>query len=110
MERVRLQGGLDRTASWVCVDDEGRLVAECFDFSEDAHDFFGNDVAFTLTVDVDQKAAILERLGVAMPRDPAKLDAVLLETVLARFTSYFAVKDWLEQEHIPFAGTFEPHA
>jgi hypothetical protein len=109
MERVRLQGGLDRTASWVCVDDEGRLVVECFDFSEDAHDFFGNDVAFTLTVDAALKPAILARLDVAEP-DAGNVDDVLLETILARFESYFAVKDWLERERIPFAGAFDPHA
>jgi hypothetical protein len=109
MERIRLEGGLDRTASWAYMDEQGRLVVECFDFSEDAHDYFGNDVAFTLTVDAESKASLLERLG-GTAEDDVGLDESILRALAGRFTSYFDVRAWLEAEGIAFRSAFDPHA
>src|SRR5690606_30042714 len=48
--RVKLRGLLERTASTVEVRSDGALVVELYDFSPNAHAWFGNDVAFLLTV------------------------------------------------------------
>jgi hypothetical protein len=109
MNRVRLRGGLERTASSAEIDDGGRLVVECFDFSEDARDYFGNDVAFTLTVEAEVKPLLLDRLGVVPPPDGSADDA-LLAALAARFDGYFSVKQWLEAEGIAFADAFDPRA
>jgi hypothetical protein len=108
MNRVRLTGGLERTASSAYVNTEGGIVVECFDFSQDAHDFFGNDVAFSLTIDAELKTAVLEGLGIAHPDDD--VDAAILSALADRFASYYAVKQWLEEQQIAFSTAFEPHA
>jgi hypothetical protein len=109
MNRVRLIGGLERTASSAYLNGDGGLVVECFDFSEDAHDFFGNDVAFTLEVAAGFKPLLLERLGIPPP-DDGGLDEAVLRAFADRFTSYHDVRQWLEAEQIAFTSAFEPHA
>jgi hypothetical protein len=109
MNRIRLQGGLERTASSAYIDGEGRLVVECFDFSEDAHNFFGNDVAFVLTIAAELKQALLERLRVDASAE-SDADEALLRAVADRFSSYFDIKTWLEAEELAFTSSFDPHA
>ena len=49
-KRVKLKGVLERTASSVEIKGDGSLVVEVYDFSDDAEQWFGNDVAFLLKV------------------------------------------------------------
>ena len=109
-KRVRLRGGLDKTASWAIIGDDGGLVIELYDFSAEAHTWLGNDVAFLLQLDVAAKDAALVRLFGGAPPSDADRDALLLRLIAERFDDYHAVQQWLTDQGIPFRKQFEPWA
>jgi hypothetical protein len=110
-KRVKLRGVLNNTASSAEIDTAGNLVVELYDFSDDAHTWLGNDVAFQLVLDTAGKDAVLERLrsadAASAAADP---DELLLGLVQERFSDYYAMKHWLEEQGIPFGKEFEPWA
>lgn len=61
-KRVKLKGVLERTASSVEIKGDGSLVVEVYDFSDDAEQWFGNDVAFLLKVSSADKSRMLSWL------------------------------------------------
>jgi hypothetical protein len=91
-ERIRLSGGPDKTVTWAWLEDDGSLVIEYYDHSEEGERFLGNDVAYILTIPADE-----------VPR-------FLLTLFSERFTSYFDVKAWLEAKEIPFTKRVEDPA
>ncbi|MEA2689001.1 MAG: hypothetical protein QOD51_1608 [Candidatus Eremiobacteraeota bacterium] len=110
-QRVKLRGVLDHTASSAGIDAAGNLVVELYDFSPDAQTGLGNDGAFQLVLDAAAKAAALARL--AAPETPpanSDRDELLLRLVQERFADYYAMKQWLEEQGIPFRKVFEPWA
>ena len=52
IKKVKPSGGPDKTVTWIWLDPEtgGRLKVEYYDFSETAQKLFGNDIAYTITV------------------------------------------------------------
>src|SRR6266508_5056876 len=51
VKKVKLSGGPDKTATWIWLDPAGgQLKVEYYDFSESAQKLFGNDIAYTITV------------------------------------------------------------
>lgn len=94
MERkVKLAGGPDKTASWIWLDTaDGRLKVEYYDFSEPAQQRFGNDIAWTITVND------MDKLYATMNQDEASLIAWMEQY----FKSYFGIKQWLEENEIDF--------
>ena len=58
-KRIRLAGGLHRTASSAQISKEGSLVVEFYDFSEVAERHFGHDVAFLVIVSARGKQQVL---------------------------------------------------
>jgi hypothetical protein len=51
-QKVQLSGGPDKTVTWIWLDPaESQLKVEYYDFSEAAQKLFGNDIAYTITVD-----------------------------------------------------------
>ncbi len=48
-EKAKLSGGPDKTVTWIWLE-KGQLKVEYYNFSEPAHTFFGNDVAWTITI------------------------------------------------------------
>ena len=109
-KRVKLRGVLAQTASSAAIADDGSLVVELYDFSDDAHTWLGNDVAFLLELDVAAKDAALVRLLGGEPPNGSPRDALLLELIAERFDDYYAVRQWLSDQGIPFRKTFEPWA
>ena len=110
-KRVKLRGVLDRTASSAEIDTAGNLVVELYDFSSEAQRMLGNDVAFQLVLDRVGKDAVLERLGPAQAAHAsADRDGLLLALVEERFADYYAIKQWLEEQGIPYRKVFEPWA
>ena len=56
-EKVQLNGGPDKSVTWIWLEN-GHLKVEYYDFSEPAQKFFGNDIAWTITVtDMDSLRA-----------------------------------------------------
>jgi hypothetical protein len=47
-DKVKLTGGLEKTVTWIWLE-ERQLKVEYYDFSEDAQDAFGKDIAYILT-------------------------------------------------------------
>lgn len=101
-EKIRLAGGLEKTVTWVWLDPEtgGKLKVEYYDFSGDAQQMFGNDIAYTLTVtEIDKLYSV------------AKLDEVIIiQWCVENFKTYFAIKKWLEDNDIGFNVEIESHA
>jgi hypothetical protein len=61
-KRVKLKGVLERAASSVEIKGDGSLVVEVYDFSDEAEQWFGNDVAFLLKVSSADKSRMLSWL------------------------------------------------
>lgn len=97
-QKVKLSGVPDRTATWIWLDPvEGRLKVEYYDFSEDAQRLFGNDIAYTITVDEMDKLLSTVNLEAAS----------LVPWMAGYFKSYFGIKQWLEESKIGFRVEIE---
>jgi hypothetical protein len=108
--RVRLRGVLPHTASSATIEPHGGLVVELYDFSAEAQRWLGNDVAFFLRLDAPATDLVRERLlGSPAPAAAAR-DELLLQLMENRFEDYYAVKQWLDDEGIPYRKEFEPWA
>ena len=91
-EKIRLNGGPDESVTWIWLEN-GRLKVEYYDFSKPARKFFGNDIAWTLTVnDMD---SVYSSLG--------QNEDTLLPWMEHYFKSYFGIKQWLEEHEIDFS-------
>jgi hypothetical protein len=101
VQKVQLSGGPDKTATWIWLDPaDGRLKVEYYDFSEAAQKLFGNDIAYTITVDeMDKLLSILHQE-----------QASLIQWMAQYFKSYFGIKQWLEESKIGFRVEIESWA
>ena len=92
-EKVKLTGGPDKTVTWIWLDPAGgQLKVEYYDFSEPAQKFFGNDIAWTSTVnDMDSLYSSLNQN-----------EATLISWMEQYFKGYFGIKQWLEEHGIGF--------
>jgi hypothetical protein len=93
-EKVQLNGGPDKSVTWIWLDPAGgQLKVEYYDFSEPAQKFFGNDIAWTITVnDMDSLYSSLNQN-----------EATLIPWMEHYFKSYFGIKQWLEEHEINFS-------
>jgi hypothetical protein len=93
-EKVKLSGGPDKTVTWIWLDPAGRqLKIEYYDFSEPAQKFFGNDIAWTITVHE------MEKLLSIVTQE----EASLIPWMEQYFKSYSGIKQWLEENGIGFS-------
>ena len=103
---------MGKTTTTVTIAADGALVIECFDFSDEAHDHLGSDVAFTATVAAEDKAKV-QALLVAeaqVPPEEPRDDALLLQLIERRFQSYYQIKGWLEEHRVGCKTEFDPWA
>ena len=100
--RVKLTGGLEKTVTWIWLHPEtgGHLKVELYDFSETAQRMFGNDIAYTITVNE------MDRMLSVTKQDESSLSPWIAEN----FKSYFDVKKWLEENEIGFSVEIESWA
>ena len=111
-QRVKLRGVLAQTASSARSRADGSLVVELYDFSDDAHKWLGNDVAFLL----DARRGAEGRscwCGCCRRRNrrARRIATRCCCSVLAeRFDDYYDVQQWLAEQGIPFRKEFEPWA
>ena len=101
-EKVKLTGGLDKTVTWIWLGPEtgGQLKVEFYDFSETAQKMFGNDIAYTLTVNEMKKLFSLSKQS----------ESSLIPWMTEKFQSYFVIKHWLEENEIGFSVEIESWA
>lgn len=111
-KRVKLKGVLAQTASSAEIKSDGSLVIELYDFSDEAQNWFGNDVAFLLTITADDKGKVLSWLmaGKNQRSGAADGDELLLELIKERFDDYYAVESWLEENNIQYQKEFDSWA
>jgi hypothetical protein len=98
-EKTKLSGEFEKSATWIWLEN-GQLKAEFYDFSELAQRMFGNDVAYTLTVNEMPKLFSLTKHD----------DASLIRWIEANFKSYFGIKKWLEENNVGFSVEIESWA
>lgn len=91
VEKVQLNGGPDKSVTWIWLEN-GHLKVEYYDFSEPAQKFFGNDIAWTITV--TDMASLYSSLN--------QNEATLILWMEQYFKSYFGIKQWLEEHEIGF--------
>jgi hypothetical protein len=98
VQKVQLSGGPNKTVTWIWLDPAtGRLKVEYYDFSEAAQRLFGNDIAYTITVDeMDKLLSIINQE-----------EASLIPWMAQYFKSYFGIKQWLEESKIGFRVEIE---
>jgi hypothetical protein len=101
-QRVKITGGPEKTVTWIWLDPEmgGQLKIEYYDFSETAQRMFGNDIAYTITVNE------MEKLHALTAQD----EASLIPWMQGHFRSYFDIKTWLEENAIQYTRDVEPWA
>lgn len=94
-QRVKLTGGPDKTVTWIWLDPEtgNQLKVEFYDFSETVQRMFGNDIAYTITVNEMTKLTSISK----------HREASLIAWLAKNFTSYFDIKQWLEENNIGFS-------
>jgi hypothetical protein len=94
--KTKLSGGPEKTITWIYLED-GQLKVEYYDFSPDAQDMFGNDIAYTLSVrDMNRVHAVTKQN-----------ESSLIEWMKLTFQSYFEIKRWLEENEIGFDTEIE---
>ena len=106
---VKVKSPWDKSAAWARVLEDGRIELELYDFSQDAQDHMGNDVAWLYRIETAEKprlkALLEERAGTAIRDDHALLDA------FARtFSHVHAIRDWLKAQGIPYEEQFDSWA
>ena len=90
--KVQLNGGPDKTVTWIWLEN-GQLKVEYYDFSEPAQKFFGNDIAWTITVNE------MDKLFATINQN----EASILAWMEQYFKSYFGIQQWLEENKIGFS-------
>jgi hypothetical protein len=97
-EKTKLSGGPDKTVTWIWLDPAGGQVkVEYYDFSEPAQRLFGNDIAYTITVNEMDK--LLSTIN--------KNETSIIPWMEQYFKSYFGIKKWLEENKIDFSVEVE---
>lgn len=97
--KVKLSGGPEKTATWIWLE-KGQLKVDFYDFSELAQRMFGNDIAYTLTVDNMEKLYSLVR----------QEEEFLIAWLQQKYKSYFEIKNFLEENEVAFHKEIESWA
>jgi hypothetical protein len=92
-EKVKLTDGPEKTVTWIWLDNDGQLKVEFYDFSEIAQRLFGNDIAYTITINEMTKLLSVTRQS----------ETSLIPWMTENFRSYFDIKKWLEENSIAFS-------
>ena len=96
VQKVKLSGGPDKTVTWIWLSG-GQLKVEYYDFSESARRLFGNDIAYTMTVQE------MDKLYSTVNQN----EESIIRWMEQYFKSYFGVKNWLEENGINFGLEIE---
>ena len=99
IRKVKLSGRPDKTVTWIWLNPGtgGQLKVEYYDFSESAQRLFGNDIAYTLTVQD------MEKLFSTVNQN----EELIIPWMEQYFKSYFGIKKWLEENVINFGVEIE---
>lgn len=109
---VKLRGGLEKTATWLKITSDGELIVDYYDFSNEAQDTFGNDIASVLTIKPQEKIRILQLLSnsIEVTNGESSTDELLLKLMSEKFDSYFAIENWLQTNGIEYQQHYDAWA
>jgi hypothetical protein len=121
VNKIKLKGILPKTADWVYFDENDDLVIEHYDFSEDAQNSFGRDVAFLIKVPQSRLRKLVQRLNKKkyfwnpfenrfLTRDQPQAKVQILELLAEKFSDYYGIQTWLLNEKIKFIKSFDDWA
>lgn len=85
---------------------EGSLELELYDFSDQAQQSMGNDVAWIWTVAAEDMPALLHML----PVEAALSDQALIDALVAAHGHVHAIRDWIRAQNIPLREDFDSWA
>jgi hypothetical protein len=106
---IKLKSSWKQSSAWARVLEDGRIELELYDFSQDAQDHMGNDVAWIWRVETARIPRLLklleERTGTAIRDDQALLDAFA-----RNFPHVHAIRDWFKEKWIPYEEKFDSWA
>jgi len=85
---------------------EGSLELELFDFSDQAQQSMGNDVAWIWTVEAEDMPALLR----ALPVQAALSDQALIDALVSGHGHVHAIRDWIRAQNIPLRENFDSWA
>jgi hypothetical protein len=92
-QKVQLSGGPEKTVTWIWLDNNGQVKVEYYDFGESAQRLFGNDIAYTITVNEMDKLLLTINQS----------ESSVIPWMQQYFKSYFGIKKWLEENKIDFS-------
>jgi len=92
-KKVKLSGGPEKTVTWIWLDNNRQLKIEYYDFGEAAQNMFGNDIAYTITVNQ------MDKLYLRAKQD----EASLIPWLAKNFKNYFGIQQWLKENGIDFS-------
>jgi hypothetical protein len=102
---VKLEPSWEKSASWARVMSGGVLELELYDYSDEANQSLGNDVAWIWRISAEDTARAAWKLGVK------KKDwEGLLEAIRVRFGKVHPARDWLKAEGFAVEEKFDSWA
>ena len=109
---IKLTGDLAQTTTRIQITEVGDLVVDYYDFSDDAHRAFGNDVAYVLTITATEKSRIFQLLAAEQGIETPLLspDNLILRLLKQQFGNYFQLKQWLDDNAIQYQQHFDSWA
>jgi hypothetical protein len=106
---VSLNSPWKGASAWARVLEDGRLQLELYDYSPEAQQSMGNDVAWLYTVPALYKGRVRsllwERAGLTVTDDQGTLEAIA-----SQFPHVHAVRDWLRENGVPLDEKFDSWA
>jgi hypothetical protein len=101
MKSVKMLNHLDQTSNTAQILEDGRLKIDHYDFSQEAEDQFGNDVAFMIYISPEYKQNLLELLQKENQYNALgeNTDDCLLD-ILSKKWDYHSFLTWIEKQNI----------
>ena len=106
---IKVKSPWDHSSAWARVMADGSLELELYDFSEEAQNNMGNDVAWiwsVAAVDVPQVVRLFQEMTGSTIKD----DKSLLKTLKKHFPHVHAARNWLREKQIPLEEKFDSWA
>lgn len=109
--KIQLNEILDKTSTSIALEADGSIVVHHYDFSDEAQQHFGNDVAFIITLTSEGKEMLHTLLsGNTGFRTGDEADLQLLGLIQARFKGYHDFQDYLQANNVPYEKRFDSWA
>jgi hypothetical protein len=106
---LRMPGVLEGTVGFVRRTERGELEVELYDFSEQAQEKLGGDIATIYTVRAEHLQQLAARLAERSAGEPASIEQV--QCLLASFETVDSLIDWLTRESgVPFSKAVDFNA